>query len=374
MSEARKRKADRSEVEATRKPAALVYPFPVPKGGSLTEITPGVLWLRMPMPWVLDHINLYLLAAGDGYVVVDTGPATAEAISVWTSLFAGPLAGVRLAGVVCTHFHADHSGLARMLCERSGAPLLMTPREYFWRGGWPGALPQMPVEHAAFYHQGGYPAALTREANEIFSMFDRVQPMPLSFRRLREQDRLPDTDDEWRVLIGHGHSPEHAMLYCAARSLLISGDQLLPQISTNISVTAIDPAAEPVSEWLDSLDRLLAIPDDTLVLPAHGLPFRGIHARVAQLQSHHARTVAKALVACAQQPCSAYQVSTVLFPGPLTGIAHVLALGESLAHLHHLARGGDVEAKLNKAGVRMFRALRTPSHDLLHAVPPGPCA
>ena len=374
MNEAKKRRAEPSEVRVARKPDALIYPFPAPKGGSLTEIAPGVLWLRMPMPWVLDHINLYLLAAGDGWVVVDTGPATAEAISVWTSLFAGPLAGVRLAGVVCTHFHPDHSGLARMLCERSGAPLLMTPREYFWRSAWPGALPQMPVEHAAYYHQGGYPAALTREANEIFSMFDRVQPMPLSFWRLREQDRLPHTDDDWRVRIGHGHSPEHAMLHCAGRSLLISGDQLLPQISTNISVTAIDPAAEPLAEWLDSLERLLAIPDDTLVLPAHGLPFRGIHARVAQLQSHHARTLARALAACVQQPSSAYQVSTVLFPGPLTGIAHVLALGESLAHLHHLVRNGDVEAKLDKSGVRMFRALRTTSPHPAPAVPPGPRA
>jgi glyoxylase-like metal-dependent hydrolase (beta-lactamase superfamily II) len=342
----------------------------VPKPGSLTELVPGVLWLRMPMPWVLDHINLYLLAAGDGWVVVDTGPATAEAISIWTSLFAGPLAGVRLAGVVCTHFHADHSGLARMLCERSGAPLLMTPREYFWRGGWPGALPQMPVEHAAFYHRGGYPAGLTREANEIFSMFDRVQPMPLSFWRLRQQQQLPHADGDWRVLIGHGHSPEHAMLHCAARSLLISGDQLLPQISTNISVTAIDPEAEPLSEWLESLERLMAIPDDTLVLPAHGLPFRGIHARVAQLRSHHARTLTRALAVCAKGPCSAYQVSTALFPGPLTGIAHVLALGESLAHLHHLVRSGDLEATLDPSGVRMFRALRAAPSRLAPAVPP----
>lgn len=349
-----------NEVPATAaaEPEALVYPYRLPNTGSLTEIAPGIQWLRMPMPLTLDHINLYLLAAGDGWLIVDTGPATTGSIAVWESLFAGPLAGTPIAGIVCTHFHADHSGLARMLCERSGAPLLMTPREYFWRLAWPGMLTAIPAEHAAFYHENGYPAELTREANAIFTSLALVQPIPLSFRRLREQQRVPHVDDEWRVLIGHGHSPEHAMLYCAARSVLISGDQLLPQISTNISVTAIDPSAEPLSEWLDSLERLLAIPDETLVLPAHGLPFRGIHTRVAQLQSHHARELRSTLAACARQPCSAYQVSKALFPGPLKGIAHVLALGESLAHLHHLARSGDVASALDDSGVRRFRARR----------------
>ena len=343
---------------AAGKPAALVYPYRAPEAGSLTEIAPGILWLRMPMPMVLNHINLYLLAAGDGWLIVDTGPATPEAIAVWKSLFAGPLAGARIAGVVCTHFHADHSGLARMLCARSGAPLLMTPMEYFWRLAWPGVLTELPAEHAAYYHECGFPADMAREANEIFATFALIQPLPLSFHRLREHDALPHTDDDWRVLIGHGHSPEHAMLYSAARSALISGDQLLPQISTNISVTAIDPAAEPLSKWLASLERLLAIPDDTLVLPAHGLPFRGLHARVAQLQSHHARVLSRTLAACAEQPCSAYRVSKALFPGPLKGIAHVLALGESLAHLHYLARSGDVASALDASGVRRFRARR----------------
>ncbi|MCL4744502.1 MAG: MBL fold metallo-hydrolase [Burkholderiaceae bacterium] len=341
---------------------SLVYAFDAPEPGSLTTIAPGILWLRMPMPLALDHINLFLLAARDGWLLIDTGPATAEGLAVWESLFAGPLSGARITGVVCTHFHADHTGLARMLCERSGAPLLMTPREYFWRRAWPGILSEMPAEHAAFYREGGYPADLTDQASEFFTSLNLVQPIPMSFRRLRERDLLPDADDEWRVLIGHGHSPEHAMFYCEARAMLISGDQLLPKVSTNFSVTAMDPSAEPLLEWLGSLECLLALPDETLVLPAHGLPFRGIRARVAQLQSHHARTLGRALASCAQRPCSAYEVGKALFPGPLKGIAHVLALGESLAHLHHLARNGDVTSALDDSGVRRFRARRsTPS-------------
>jgi len=335
---------------------ALVYPHAVPQAGSLTEIAPGIRWLRMPMPLTLNHINLYLLEADEGWMIVDTGPATPEAISIWESLFAGPLAGVRIAGIVCTHFHADHSGLARMLCERSGAPLFMTPREYYCRLAWPGTLAEMPAEHAAFYREAGYPAVLTGEANEFFNSLDLVQPMPLSFRRLGDHDRLPRAADDWRVRVGHGHSPEHAMLYCAERAVLISGDQLLPKISTNISVTAIDPAAEPLAEWLASLDRLLSIPDETLVLPAHGLPFHGIRSRVEQLKAHHARALRTALAACQRRPCSAYEVSKVLFPWPLTGIAHVLALGESLAHLHHLVRTGEVVAAQDDSGVRRFRA------------------
>lgn len=340
---------------------ALVYPLRAPASGELAEIAPGILWLRMPMPIALNHINLYLLAAGDGWLVVDTGPATAQVIGLWESLFAGPLAGVRIAGVVCTHFHADHSGLARLLCERDGAPLLMTAREYYWRRAWPGVLAEMPAEHVAFYREHGYPPELTREANDFFSTLSFVQPFPLSFRRLREHDLLPHADDHWRVVVGHGHSPEHAMLHCERRGVLISGDQLLPQISTNISVTAIDPGNEPLADWLDSLERLLAIPDDTLALPAHGLPFRGIHARVGQLQSHHARVLRRAMEACAHGEPSAWEVSKVLFPGPLTGIAHVLALGESLAHLQHLVRSGDLVASVDESGVRRFRARATPS-------------
>jgi glyoxylase-like metal-dependent hydrolase (beta-lactamase superfamily II) len=297
------------------------------------------------------------LKSGEGWLIVDTGPATAEAIAIWELLFSGPLAGVRIYGVVCTHFHADHSGLARMLCERTGAPLLMTPREYFWRLAWPGILSEMPDEHAAFYREAGYPTALIHEANDFFTTLAMVQPMPLSFRRLREHDLLPKTDEDWEVLIGHGHSPEHAMLYCAERSVLISGDQLLPTISTNISVTAIDPTAEPLSEWLASLHRLLSIPDDTLVLPAHGLPFVGIGVRVAQLQAHHALTLSKTLSVCAHQSCSAYQVSKSLFPKSMNGISHVLALGESLAHLHHLVRRGELSSTLDQFGVRKFQLL-----------------
>ncbi len=342
--------------DAAAKRSALAYPFRTPHDGSLTEIAPGIMWLRMPMPIALNHINLYLLAAGDGWLIVDTGPATAEAVEVWEKLFAGPLADARVVGVVCTHFHADHSGLARMLCEHFGAPLLMTPKEYFWRLAWPGVLAQMPAEHAAFYREAGFPEELMPEANDFFSSLAMTQPMPLAFRRLREEEAVPHADDEWRVLVGHGHSPEHAMLYSASRGVLISGDQLLPQISTNISVTAIDPSAEPLAEWLASLERLLAIPDETLVLPAHGLPFRGARSRVAHLQAHHARVLRRALEACAHEPCSAYEVGKALFPGPLTGIAHVLALGESLAHLHHLVRSGEVAAALDDSGVRRFRA------------------
>jgi glyoxylase-like metal-dependent hydrolase (beta-lactamase superfamily II) len=336
--------------------AALVYPYRTPRPGSLTEIGPGVLWLRMPMRFALDHVNLFLLAAADGWLAVDTGPATPEAVAVWQSLFAGPLQGARIAGVVCTHFHADHTGLAGMLCQHSGGPLLMTPREYFWRLAWPGDLAGMPAEHAAFYREGGYPAELTADANAFFTSLNMVGPMPMGFRRLREGQRLPFAADDWRVVIGHGHSPEHAMLHCEQRALLISGDQLLPEISTNISVTAVDPCAEPLSEWLASLERLAAISDETLVLPAHGLPFRGARARVARLQSHHARTLRRALAECTGAPRSAYEVSRALFPGPLTGIAHVLALGESLAHLHHLVRAGELASALDDTGVRRFHA------------------
>jgi glyoxylase-like metal-dependent hydrolase (beta-lactamase superfamily II) len=336
-------------------PATLVYPLPAPQVGVLTEIATGILCLRMPLPIALDHINLYLLKSGEGWLIVDTGPATVAAIAIWDSLFSGPLAGLTISAVLCTHFHADHSGLARMLCERTGAPLLMSPREYFWRLAWPGILPEMPAEHAAFYREAGYPSVLIHEANDFFTTLAMVQPMPLSFRRLREHDLLVQTDDDWQVLIGYGHSPEHAMLYCAQRSVLISGDQILPTISTNISVTAVDPRAEPLSEWLSSLHSLLAIADDTLVLPAHGLPFVGIRARVAQLQDHHALTLSKTLAVCADQPCSAYQVSKKLFPQSLKGIANVLALGESLAHLHHLVRKGELSCTLDPFGVRKFQ-------------------
>ena len=98
----------------------------------------------------------------------------------------------------------------------------------------------------------------------------------------------------------------------------------------------MNPHDEPLSCWLASLDRLAELPDEVLVLPGHGLPFRGARTRVEELRRHHDEKFRMILDACADAPLSAYELVQILYPRPLSDFELQLALGESLAHLHYL--------------------------------------
>ena len=340
---------------------SLEYPFQPPQSkAGLVDITAEIKWLRMPMPYDLDHVNCYLLRVGRGWVIIDTGLDSSETRSIWEEVFSGPLRGEVVVGIYCTHFHVDHMGLAGYLTERWRVPLFTTYEEYFSLRGWPSGLAEVPWQFADFFRKAGFPQELLAQALTMFRFSTKISPPPPSFIRLQEGCRLPPGDSDWQVLIGRGHSPEHAMLFSAGRKILISGDQLLPRISTNISISPVNPGDDPLSHWLASLYRLDELSDETLVLPGHGLPFRGSKTRVAELRSHHERKFAFVLDACADQQLSAYELVQIMYPDPLSDFNLQLALGECLAHVRYLLNNDRLKGQPDGNGVIRYSSMAKP--------------
>jgi glyoxylase-like metal-dependent hydrolase (beta-lactamase superfamily II) len=340
--------------------AAPEYPFAEPPApGATAEIAPGVHWLRMALPFALDHINLWLLEDGDGYTIVDTGLGNAPTRALWEQILAQKIGVKRVRRVIVTHYHPDHAGNAAFLCELTGAQLWMTRGEYL-------------TVHAALNGAAGYSAESQKrlflvnglseaQANALLSrggLYRKLVPeFPLSHRRMFEGERFAIGGRDWRVMVGYGHAPEHASLYCESLNVLISGDMLLPRISTNVAVRPVDPWANPLHSFLESVRRYRALPRDVLVLPSHGMPFRGAHERVAQLEEHHAERLAELRASCAQAPRAAADVLEVLFKRKLDTGQIFFALGEAIAHLHYLHYDGQLSRTVGADGVARFAPL-----------------
>lgn len=336
--------------------APLSYPFTPPAtDGSVVEVAPGILWLRQPMPMSLDHINVYLLRDGDGWTLVDTGLNTARSRELWQHIVATRLDGLPLKRLICTHNHYDHAGLAAWLMRTHGIPLLMSYGEYFMMRALPAPPPVLPDSHLRFYREAGMPAEM------VTRMFDALRNDPFtaepppSFQRIRDGERLRIGEREWRVLVGEGHSPEHACLVCDAEQILIAGDQLLPRISSNVLVTPIEPEGNPLQLWLASLDRLDQLHPDTLVLPSHQGVFRGLHARVQELHAHHEQQFALLLAAIDEcGPSTAFELMQRQFPKRRHPADDLMAQGETIAHLSCLRYQGRLRRVLDEDGCHRF--------------------
>tara|TARA_B100001540_G_scaffold272720_1_gene257189 strand:+ start:992 stop:2083 length:1092 start_codon:yes stop_codon:yes gene_type:complete len=332
----------------------LDYPFQdVPAAGETREIAEGVLWLRMPLPMALDHINLYLLQDEDGWWVIDTGIALGPTEELWEGVFRDVLGSRPVKAVLSTHHHPDHIGMAGWLCERWRAPFYMTEAEYLTGL----AYSRTTREHYSWameenMRRAGYGDAQIASARENFEGFGSiVTPMPTAYRRLTEGGRLIIGGRRWQVMIGRGHSPEHACLYCAELNILLSGDQVIPRITSNVSVPGTEPEANPLRDWFHSLERFLEdLPADTLVLPAHNTPFRGLHERLRYLIEHHEDHLLALEEACEQQPRTAMDLLPVLFRRKLEGHNLDMALGECQAHLNFLCQRGQLLRGLDEEG------------------------
>jgi glyoxylase-like metal-dependent hydrolase (beta-lactamase superfamily II) len=334
----------------------LRYAFPaLPSPGEAVEVAPGVRWLRMPLPFKLDHINLWMLEDGDGWTIVDTGIARDEVKAAWEQVFAEHLTGRPLKRVIVTHFHPDHMGLAGWLTQRFGVELWTPLGEWavgrlFARGPDAASLEQS----ARFYRAAGFDQGMLDAIATRRSAYQQgVAPVPSNFRRIRDGDVLEIGGQAWRVMIGHGHSPEHASLYGEQAGVLISGDQVLPRITPNISVWPQEPEANPLRLYLDSLPRFRELPAETLVLPSHDQPFTGLHACLETLAHHHDHRLAKTLEICAE-PATGVDVLGKLFRRELDSHQLMFAIGESLAHLHFLVGEGQLQRHTRPDGVHVF--------------------
>lgn len=341
---------------------SLTYPFPdVPAPGRLIEVAPGVHWLRMPLPFVLDHINLWLLKDGDGWTIVDCGYATDAVKDLWEQIFSTYLGGRRVNRIIVTHYHPDHLGLGAWLANRFGVGLWIAQAEFL-------------TAHMAWAGSAGFESAcltdlfrrhgLEGERLEAFHARGNryrkgVPELPSTFRRIADREMIEIDGNEWWVIAGYGHAPEHCALFCGALGVLISGDMVLPRISTNVSVWGVEPQGNPLHLFLESLQRYRELPADTVVLPSHGKVFRGLHTRITQLELHHEHQLYALSAACEEPRCAA-ELLPVLFDRVLDNQQTFFAMGEAIAHLNYLMYRQQFERIAGPDGIYRFVRCRTP--------------
>jgi glyoxylase-like metal-dependent hydrolase (beta-lactamase superfamily II) len=338
-----------------------VYPFEAPPlTGQTLEVVTGVHWIRMPLSPPLNHINLWLLDDGAGWAAVDTGMRDEVTVRTWAGLCDGPLAGRPLTRVFVTHMHPDHVGMAGWLSRKFSVRLWMTRQEYMaCRVMMSDTGREAPAVAIQFFQQAGWPAAAIETYRARFGNFGKhIHALPDSFRRLQDGEDIRIGAYTWRVVVGNGHSPEHACLHCPALKLLISGDQILPRISSNVSVNPIEPDANPISDWLASLAKIRReVPDDVLVLPAHGECFHGLHARVAALERKELAALQRLRRALAE-PRRVVDTFGALFARAVSVDEMAvlgMATGEAVACLNYLMQRGEVTRAVDPTGVAWYR-------------------
>ena len=338
--------------------AKIEYPLDSrPDNGHVKDIAPGIRWLRLPLPMQLNHINVWLLREEHGWALVDTGLFTKTTRAIWHKVLEEDLDGLPISRIIVTHLHPDHAGCAGWLASKFDIELWMTRAEYLLcrilvaDTGKPA-----PPAGTRFYRAAGFSPEAMERYTEHFGGFGRVvSPLSESYHRLEDGMALTIGDYKWQIVIGRGHSPEHACLVCPELNIMIAGDQLLPTISSNISVWPTEPAANPLLVWFESISMLESRLDpDILVLPAHGRPFTGAHVRLAQLRQEHEDGLKKLRDLC-REPQRAIDVFPALFKSRISDSNLIMATGEALSHLHYLQIRGEIQVEADEQGVNWYR-------------------
>lgn len=347
---------------------AIVYPFEdkLPELGQIQEISDGVYWVRMKLPFALNHINLWLLKdcidGKNGWTLVDCGITSSETKQAWEDIFSNHLNHLPILRVIVTHMHPDHIGLAHWICERFNAPLWMSMTDFFmarWLSSKEGGLSIGAVSgsggSADHFARHGLKSeedlAKVRARSDYYS--NLVPKVPMRFHRIQEGDEVTIGGDSWRAISGFGHAPEHLSFVCEAKKIMISGDMLLPRISTNVSVYDVDPDADPLGLFLNSLKKYHPLDATTLVLPSHGKPFQGMHYRIEELVKHHDERLAETYAAC-ERPITARELVPILFKRELDIHQLTFAMGETIAHLNYLWKRAKLQRVMDSGGVWQF--------------------
>ncbi|WP_281300344.1 MULTISPECIES: MBL fold metallo-hydrolase [unclassified Iodidimonas] len=337
---------------------ALRYPIKdAPASGGTHAIAAGITWLRMPLPWSLDHINLYLIDEGESWSLIDSGVRSDEAIALWRDLFANQLQGRPISRMIITHHHPDHLGLAGWVAEQFKAPILASRSAYLLaRSLLLDVRDEAPAEALDFARRTGFTEAMIEKIRlGGWGNFNQVVwPLPIGYQRMAGGDRLSLGGTSWHLIETAGHAPGHISLYSPDRKILISGDQVLPRISSNVSVYPTEPDGNPLDEWLTGLARLRALPDDTLVLPSHNEPFYGLRARLDALIHKHVSRL-NGVVALCEKPATAIDIFPALFRRRVRGMEFSMAAGEAVAHLHFLLALGVVSRTVEEGVARFQR-------------------
>lgn len=337
----------------------LRYPWETPpEHGKAIEVAEGVLWLRLPLPMKLDHVNCFALDDGDGWTLVDTGFDTKKTRAIWEKVLAGPLSGKPVRRVVVTHHHPDHVGLAGWFQKKFDAELVTTRTAWLFARMLTLDDQDLPSEETLRHWKaaGMDPEIYAKRADERpFNFADIVYPMPLGFKRVKEGDVIRIGGRDWDVRIGNGHAPEHATFWSRNCDLVLSGDQILPSISSNLGVYATEPDADPVGDWLESCERLAAFArEEHLALGGHKVPFTGLPLRMKQLTDNHHGALER-LIDYVREPKTAAECFSPLFKRSIGEGEYGLALVEALAHLNHLHQLGQVTREKRDDGAWLWQ-------------------
>ena len=348
------------QAKASSQAHGLRYPFDdKPQVGAPIEVADGVFWARMDLPYTLDHINVWLLRDGDGWVIIDTCVDMESSRAHWEDLFDGFMGGKPVNKVIVTHMHPDHVGLAGWLVKRFDADFHMSRADYLMcRAMAADTGKDVPDEGIRFYRAAGFDEhALERYRARFGGFGQHIHTLPQAYKRVKQDDEIEIDGFVWRIEIGSGHAPEHACLYCEEKGVLISGDQVIPRISSNVSLFPTEPMGNPLQDWIDSCHRIReAIPDNVLVCPAHNEPFYGLHARLNALIDGHENSLARLHDVC-EEPRRAIdgKVFSVLFKRRVGREVFFMAAGESLAHLMCLVHRGDLSMNYDADGVCYYQ-------------------
>jgi glyoxylase-like metal-dependent hydrolase (beta-lactamase superfamily II) len=331
----------------------------LPEGGTIREVAPGLYWVRMPLPLILNHINLWLADDGDSWTIIDTGLKDDRIMELWDQIFDTLLDGKPVKRVIVTHMHPDHVGLAGWICEKYGAELMMSRTDWvFGRMLSTDAQDVPPPMVFDYYTEMGLPLEhLNILREQGYGNFSKgVYPMPQTFRRARDGDHFTMAGCDWQVMVGEGHAPEHICLYSEERGVLIAGDQILPRISPIIGVYPGEPRANPLNDYLVSLQKFRKLSDKTYVLPAHGLPFYRLHARIDELTRHHEERCEAIIEGCVEAK-PVWDSLPWLFHRKMEGGAIFMALAEAQAHFNKLEVDGRLVREIGDDGVHLFRTI-----------------
>jgi glyoxylase-like metal-dependent hydrolase (beta-lactamase superfamily II) len=342
-------------------PSKLTFPIATPPApGSVTDIAPGIRWLRLPLPYRLDHVNIYLIENDGGWTALDSGLGDDPCKEAWAAALAGPLQGQDLKSLIVSHFHPDHVGLAGWLCQRFEIDLTMPRPEYLHSL----LLQFAPADYGEdvfrpFYQRHG----LSADATEIVlsrghEYLKRTTGVPASYHRIKHGDTIAVGARSFQVLTGGGHALEQAMLYRPEERLFLAADQVIARISPNVSVHPMEPGLDALGIYLASLRAIReTVAPDVLVLPGHGLPFHGLHDRVEELILHHAQRCGEIAAACKVAPLSVAEIVPYLFTRPLDAHQTGFAFGEVLAHVNHMLGRGELRLETDAGGVDRYRTI-----------------
>ena len=316
------------------------FPTLPPAQGEVVEFEHGLQWIRLPVPGYLDHINVWLVPGSHGgWWLVDTGLGLPAVRDAWQPLLQRYGLATSLRGILVTHHHPDHFGMAGWLAEYGGVSVTMSTAAFAAgaRSFHNSHAERIPV----FAEQWGidYPRLLQdARAKHVFRSV--VGNLPPLASPLEDGDGFTATAVPFAVSLHDGHAEGHACLHAVEAGLFIAGDELLPTISSNVSLYPQGGLEDPMGSHLASLRRLRELPAETLVLPAHGRPFHGAHARLDALEAEHAERFAQ-LLEFADAPRTAIDFANCLFGHrPLDGMNLLLATGETLAHVRYLVGTG----------------------------------